>query len=1649
MEESKARLKKCSTEALMGKLLQEGMDADVISKSGRDELVNWMLTVEGHDTGVTLPRKKTDVVDPMQMMMKLMMEMETARREENKRMLEMEKRREQEKLEENKRREQEKVEENQRREQEEVRWRAEMELKREELERAQQSHQDELDREHEYREEKGARLRERKQAEDEREIRKQQEQLKKSERLRKASKKLEKILPKMGMDGIEIPMYFKTVESYFAEFEVEDDLKIALLLPSLNEKARKVRTRLDPIQKEDYEEVKRQVLREFKMTPKTYRTQFMESVKGIAESWMQYASKLETIFKYYMEGRAVTTLEQLMQLMIADRMKDTMTFRLKEYILSKEAENWMTPRMLADAADIYISNVGEQPGGYKPRGFTGVQMERKDLAGNGNQRPEADKKSEGRVTTTNKVGGFPNQVYRKPGSEDWKLRFGNQKPGIKCFTCGGQHMRVDCPVKSIKRVQAVINHTVTNKENISMFTKNETDIKSANNSEKTADSSKHESLMLKVSVLGKSKSHEAVIKLQDVLIHCTVDSGADITVLNKNLLPTCFEQPTAKIRLKGAFGQIIDADVLTLPLKLVESEIDGKVEVATLITVAVTPQLDAGLDCLLTPMDYELLKERNQENKILSTEIMQEAKKEYRSVLEELFERGKIEDAKPEIIQRYVAKVSEVGNNESSTGIDSTLEQTANIQKLREEQEADETLEECFQAVKENSEKGKTFYLRSIDNLLFHTGQVVGRTVHQLVLPKNQRAEVMRIGHDIEWSGHLASEKTYQRIAVSFFWPRMKKEIYGYCKSCKSCQLRRRKTCWDRVPIQPVIRPEHAFEVMNFDIIGPFMNKSNGYAYVLTCICQCSRWPEAVPLRNLYAKTICEALLWIFTRTGIPKILVSDNASYNTAELTRELMKRLGVMPRFSTPYHPEGDGLIERYQAVIKSMIHHAVHAGHKDWHRLIPYGLWAYRETPNATTGVTPYEMVYGRPARGILSALKETWTGEQLFPMKLSEPTKKYLEKLKSDLEIAKSLAIENSSVNQSRYTDRYNLRSRAKSFKEGDPVIILMHDSTNKLCARWTGPAKIRRKLSPNSYDVEMDDGSVRRLHANHLRAYQERINAVGIIFDSDEDFGDLEYIPVKLDKKPGTVEEKFKELDLNYLDAEQRKDILMLLQKHKEVFSDDPGLCDPKIAEHVIKVKLKETDWPKQKRPYRIPPIYRSEVDRQIKELLEGDLIEEANSSIAHPVVCVLKPDGTVRLCIDNRYINSISVPDRFPMRQIDDILDRVGRAKYITALDATKGYWNISVEKESRPYTAFVANEHFFQWKRLNFGLRNAGATYQRAMEKILKQHSEYATAYIDDVSIYSMEWKEHLHHLDEVLRSIRESGLKLRLSKCKFAQKQIKLLGQIVGNGKRELDPQKVEAVRKIRPPTTKKEIQSFMGLLSFYRNFIPNLSEKALSLTELTKGKRANNIELNATQLKTFEELKATLSEAAVLTTPVFDGVTPFILQCDSSNHTVAACIAQEQPDGIERPIAFASAKLSKCQLNWSVIEKEGYSIIFGLRRFESYLIGSPIIIFTDHNPLKYIVECSPKSARLTRWSLALTKFDIVDVRHKRWVDNSNVDALTRLITSDNDDDPSAETTGSTDPSEVRQKRDSRILQPDLVGSGATVVSTTSVIQ
>ena len=245
---------------------------------------------------------------------------------------------------------------------------------------------------------------------------------------------------------------------------------------------------------------------------------------------------------------------------------------------------------------------------------------------------------------------------------------------------------------------------------------------------------------------------------------------------------------------------------------------------------------------------------------------------------------------------------------------------------------------------------------------------------------------------------------------------------------------------------------------------------------------QYSRWPEAVPLRILYSKTICETLPRIFVHTRNPRILEADDATHNTSNLSDGFPEQLGVASRFPTPGHAEGNAVVERYTKVIKEMTQRVFRSGTEEGDWIPPLLQWAYREMPHAPTRVSPYELVYGRPACGPLAVLKE-------------------------NLEIAKRIAKERAQTGQRQYVDNYNHRSRGKSFEGGRKVILPMRDLNSKSHSSWTDPRKIRQKAFGYSYDVV-----ARCLHANNSCKYVQNIAVVGVKYEPDEGLKDLERPP---------------------------------------------------------------------------------------------------------------------------------------------------------------------------------------------------------------------------------------------------------------------------------------------------------------------------------------------------------------------------------------------------------------------------------------------------------------------------------------------------------------------------------------------------------
>ncbi|GFV96882.1 retrovirus-related Pol polyprotein from transposon 17.6 [Trichonephila clavipes] len=775
----------------------------------------------------------------------------------------------------------------------------------------------------------------------------------------------------------------------------------------------------------------------------------------------------------------------------------------------------------------------------------------------------------------------------------------------------------------------------------------------------------------------------------------------------------------------------------------------------------------------------------------------------------------------------------------------------------------------------------------------------------------------------------------------------MSGEIAEFVQTCKGCQLRKPEKIGDRAPITPIVRPELPFEIVNIDVIGPIQPPSGrGHKYVLCMMDQHTRWPEAVPLRSLTAKNACDSLLQIFSRTGIPSIIASDQGTNFKSALTQEFTKRIGSSPRFSCPGYPASNGLVERWNKVLKDMIHHVIREDPRSWDRQLPFLLFAYREVPNTTTGVSPFRLLYGREARGPLAILKSSWAGEIHLPTNISQSAADYLQEMKINMEKAAESASLTAAQKQKGYGDYFNKRSSVKNFSIGEQVVLLIPDSSNKIYARWTGPGEIIQHHPPHSYKVKLPDGTL------------------GSFFEGDHEFGEIHPTP---NLSRSTSERVLHEINLNHLKESEREQVLAIVLKHQTLFTSDVKIA--KVGTH--RIRLKPNIERKKPFVYRIPESLKIKVDEQIEELVRLDLIEESDAEIAYPIVCVNKKDGTLRLCVDFRALNSESVSDDFPMEDAVELIHSIGRANIITTLDLLKGYWAIPMAEDSKNLTSFKTHRQQYRFKRIFTCLHRRHCNLLQKLGR---------TSF----------------HLDTILTKLSELNFTVNLKKCAFGKAQIKYLGHIIGSGKHEPDPEKTAVINNLPVPKTKKELRSVLGLCNYYREYIPKYSELVYPLTELTKKRVPDSIPWTEKHDSSFHLLKKALVEAPSLYSPVPDK--PYTIHSDASQIGIAACLSQKCGDKCY-PIAYASQKLSKTQQSWSTIEREAFAIVWSLKKFEVWVFGTEIEFYTDHNPLPYLTKSAPQSARLQRWAFALQKFNVT-IKHCPGVKMPHADALSRLV-------------------------------------------------
>lgn len=468
------------------------------------------------------------------------------------------------------------------------------------------------------------------------------------------------------------------------------------------------------------------------------------------------------------------------------------------------------------------------------------------------------------------------------------------------------------------------------------------------------------------------------------------------------------------------------------------------------------------------------------------------------------------------------------------------------------------------------------------------------------------------------------------------------------------------------------------------------------------------------------------------------------------------------------------------------------------------------------------------------------------------------------------------------------------------------------------------------------------------------------------------------------------------LRLNHLNSEEKASVLNLCKKFSDIFfMKNTQLTFTNQVKHRIKTT---DDIPIYSKSYRYPFVHKNEVKMQISELLEQGIIRQSFSPWSSPIWIVpkkLDASGKKkwRLVIDYRKINEKTINDKYPIPNISDILDKLGKANYFTTLDLASGFHQIEIHPEDIPKTAFTVEHGHYEFVRMPFGLKNAPSTFQRVMDNVLQGlQGNICLVYMDDIIIFSTSLQEHLTNLRSVFERLREANFKIQLDKSEFLHKQVSFLGHIITSEGVKPNPDKIQAVKNFPIPKTQKEIKTFLGLLGYYRKFIHNFANLTKPLTSCLK--KGNKVELNANYIKCFEHCKNLLCNDPILQYPDFEK--PFNLTTDASNYALGAILSQGAI-GSDRPVCYASRTLSETEQKYSTIEKELLAIVWATKYFRPYLFGHKFKIITDHKPLTWLFSLKEPNSKLVRWRLRLEEFDY-EIFYKKGKQNTNADALSR---------------------------------------------------
>ncbi|XP_068224808.1 uncharacterized protein [Palaemon carinicauda] len=703
------------------------------------------------------------------------------------------------------------------------------------------------------------------------------------------------------------------------------------------------------------------------------------------------------------------------------------------------------------------------------------------------------------------------------------------------------------------------------------------------------------------------------------------------------------------------------------------------------------------------------------------------------------------------------------------------------ISAQKEDRELKSIYEETEQ-LKEQDDLSETSYVLKNDVLYRLIRPVTASTDEewkvreQIVVPSKFRHFILQEAHESEWGGHLGIRKTLSKVKDNFFWPSVKKDVVRHCKSCHQCQMvGKPNQKITKTPLIPIPAVEEPFTQIVIDIVGPLPKTKTGFQYMLTIMDRTTRFPEVIPVRGIKSGIVIKHLMDFFSRYGLPREIQSDQGSNFTSREFQAKMNELGIKHNLASSYLPESQGILERFHTTLENALTKYFLDHVEEWDKDLPLLLFALRSVPSESLGFSPFQMVYGHNVRGPLDLLREHWEGGS-GKMNSLDYILSFKEKLRSIWQWAQN----NLSTSQAKMKTHYDRKSQVRNFEAGEQVLVLL-PMPGQFRAQFVGPAVVKKKLNDVDYLVEIPGRrkKYQLCHINIMKKYFSRANtvkSVSAVVPKECNGQEVE------SKEYGWNGENSKILCnpdslFKHLNAQEATDIKDLFKEHPSIFKDTPGLV--RSLQH--DVVLKPNAQPIRQAPNRLSPQKAEAVRKEVSYMLENDLITPSSSPWSSPVVLVKKENGQDRLCFDYRKVNDLTVADNFPLPRIEDCIDKIGNAKYISKLDLLRDYWQVPLTENAREISAFITPEGLFECKVMPFGMRNAASTFQRMMWMITNG-LKGCVVYLDDIIIFSDNWKDHVDRIRALFRAIADAGLVVNLSKCEFGKADVIYLGHHVG---------------------------------------------------------------------------------------------------------------------------------------------------------------------------------------------------------------------------------------------------------------------------